>query len=231
MFKAIISSGLLFNPLSIEPLLEENPTTETEKPTVQSIRLVPSDEDLSKEAASKDAIDIQIQCKKGKMRTCLLPFLKKEISEALLQTLKETLSKELLAQNTNFYLVNIPEQDVSKGNLVLVVKPVEVGKIAVLGNKWFSSSSIRRSLGVSPGDAISESDLLNNTAAINRNPFIHTDLILAKGERPGTTDIDVVAKDRFPARFYAGTDNTGSSFSGNERFFTGVNASLDCIAF
>lgn len=193
--------------------------------SIQSIvlreNLVSADESLS-----HNTIDIQLPCNKEELEASLEPFIGLPMTEENLQNLKDQISKTLANQGDGLRLVEIPEQLVANGKLQIIAAPACIDEISICGNRWFSANSIAEALSFYEGDVANEDCLLNTAAWLNRNPFIHTDLVLVPGKVRGTTDIQVLVKDRLPARFYAGTDNTGNSFSGDERFYVGGNFSL-----
>lgn len=160
------------------------------------------------------------------LQTELTQFLDREIDEDLLHEMKETILRYYMREKNAFVSVQIPEQNISAGQVEFVVIPAKLESIQVSGNRWFSSNSIRRSMKLVPGQTIDEQTLGDSAAWINRNPFLHTDVILSPGVQAGTSQVEVVAKDKFPLRIYGGVDNTGNGFSGNNRFFTGFNSSL-----
>lgn len=119
--------------------------------------------------------------------------------------------------------ISIPEQDISDGVVQFVVTEGKLGKVYSKGNKWFKNDRLEESIKLQAGETIA-SDLLNqNLYWLNRNPFRHVDAIYTPGEEEGTTDIELVCKDRFPLRLYTGIDNTGNDVTGNNRFFAGLN--------
>jgi hemolysin activation/secretion protein len=148
------------------------------------------------------------------------------ITKETVQNIKETIEEYFANSGDSLLVVKVPEQKVKDGRILVTVETPKLESISIQGNRWFFNSSIQSALQVNEGDLIQENSLLDSAAWINRNPFIHTELVLSPGSVPNTTHLEVIAKDRFPARVYAGADNTGSSFSGNERFFAGTNISL-----
>lgn len=194
-----------------------------EVPLIESISLSSNKDLLSEE---NDQISISIPCDQEKLKVRLDLFLGRPISEENLQAIKETISQFLASESDSLYLIQIPEQKIENGRIRIVALPVQLDKVSISGNEWFSSHSIQRAINLFPGDVVSEKDLLNQAAWVNRNPFIHTDIVLSPGTQQGYANLETVSTDRFPARFYTGADNTGSSFSGNERFFVGVNGCL-----
>ncbi len=55
------------------------------------------------------------------------------------------------------------------------------------------------------------------------NPFLQSELVYAPGADPGTTDVVIKVRDRFPVRFYASYDDSGNSLTGYDRYTEGFN--------
>jgi len=119
--------------------------------------------------------------------------------------------------------VFVPEQEITQGVVQLMVVEARVGEVRVEGFKWFSEEQIRQAIRLQPGDAIQAGDLLGDIDYINRNPFRFVRPVLQPGKEFGTTDVILEGKDRFPMRFYAGYEDTGSRTTGLERYFAGFN--------
>jgi hemolysin activation/secretion protein len=122
-----------------------------------------------------------------------------------------------------FVLVSTPEQDVTDGVLQLMIQESRLGEVRVEGNRWSSDARLQEYIQLCPGDSIDESYLIKNVSFINRNPFRRVDLVFMAGSSPGTTDVVLATKDRFPIRLYTGTDNTGVQPTGEGRWYTGFN--------
>ncbi len=119
--------------------------------------------------------------------------------------------------------VLVPEQNVSKGVLQLVVVESHVNEITAIGAHHFSNAMIKKQVHLKPGDTINTDILLRDVAWLNRNPFRQTNVTFAPGSKPWTTDVQLVTRDRRALRVYAGADNTGTEFTGYTRLFTGCN--------
>jgi hemolysin activation/secretion protein len=145
------------------------------------------------------------------------------LTERKIAELKRTIMLYYREYHHPFMMVLLPEQDISNGTLQLVIIESRLGKYTVRGNRFFSSHSIERRMSIKPGEQINDKSLLNDIAYLNRNAFHHTSAVFSPGKEPGTTDIDLVTRDRWPYRFYVGGDNTGTTFTGRTRWFTGVN--------
>jgi len=119
--------------------------------------------------------------------------------------------------------VIVPEQEITNGNLQVVLLEAKVGKISVTGNNWFSSNQISDGLSVKPGDPISASQMQGDLDWINQNPFRTSDLVYRPGDQLGQTDLVLKTHDRFPVRFYAGYEDTGNAPTGFDRYLAGFN--------
>lgn len=143
-----------------------------------------------------------------------------------LEKLNEMMKKVVVyfrSQSTPVVDVYVPEQDISGGTVQIVVQEGRVGEIRAEGNEWFASDLIEKQVRVKPGDVIRGDQLAEDVNRMNKNPFRRVDLVLARGEERGETDVVLRTEDRFPLRFYGGYENTGTSDTGEDRYFTGFN--------
>ncbi len=145
----------------------------------------------------------------------------KPLTPELLREIKQVIIRYYRAQNHPVVTVLIPEQDISDGVIEVIIIEGRLGKIVCKGNRWFSDKLIQNFLDIDPGEIITDDTLLTDVTWMNRNPFRRTDILFTPGEEFGTTDVELVTRDRFPLRFYTGGDDTGNEATGNERWFAG----------
>jgi hemolysin activation/secretion protein len=119
--------------------------------------------------------------------------------------------------------VFVPEQSITSGYVQIVVLVSKVEKVEASGAKWFSNDHLRAEVELRPGDEISNRELTSDLNWINRNPFLQSNILMAPGEAPGTTDLMLRTQDRFPLRVYAGFEDSGNQYTGDERILTGFN--------
>ncbi len=119
--------------------------------------------------------------------------------------------------------VFVPEQSITSGFVQIVVVISRVEKVSATGAHWFSNSMLRAEVRLRPEEPISGSQMRSDLAWINRNPFLQSDILMAPGDAPGTTDILLRTQDRFPLRVYAGFEDSGNQYTGNDRVLTGFN--------
>lgn len=119
--------------------------------------------------------------------------------------------------------VLVPEQEVSSGTLQLVVIEGRLGEVLVEGNEYTSKSYLRSQIRTAPGDVITESDLMEDIAWINKNPFRRVDLIYSPGIDYGTTDLILKTQDVRPITGYIAYENSGTEVLGEDRLLAGLN--------
>jgi hemolysin activation/secretion protein len=119
--------------------------------------------------------------------------------------------------------VFVPEQSITSGFVQVVVVISRVEKVEATGAHYFSNEFLRRQVRLHPGEPISGRQLANDVNWINRNPFLQSDVLLAPGNTPGTTDLLLRTQDRIPFRLYAGYEDSGNQFTGDDRILTGFN--------
>ena len=119
--------------------------------------------------------------------------------------------------------VLVPEQNVSGGTVQLLVVEGRLGNVLTEGNKWFTSEQVRSYVRARTGEVIEGAPLLADIAWINQNPFRQVDLVFARGEKAGETDVILRTIDRYPLRVYAGYDDSGNALTGFDRIVAGAN--------
>ena len=148
-------------------------------------------------------------------------FSDQAINRATLQAIKKEIIRYYNEQHQYAVIVEIPEQEVTSGEVVFSVAPAHIHEIVYKGNKWYSEKRVQKRLKVSPGDAIDENRLLNDVAWMNENPFHYTTVTLSPGPTKGSSDLEINTNDRFPLRVYTGANNTGLESTGTNRIYGG----------
>ena len=119
--------------------------------------------------------------------------------------------------------VIVPQQEITNGVIQLVLLEGHVGSVTVSGNRWFSSKELASNVRLQKGDTISSHQLQGDIDWMNSNPFHTSDVVYHPGKGLGETDIVLETKDRFPARFYAGYEDSGNAPTGFDRYEAGFN--------
>lgn len=151
-------------------------------------------------------------------------YLGEPLTLAALESIQQDISRFYLSQNQPLVRVSAPEQDVSTGVLCFVVEEAMAGAVEFCGNRYFTTRQLAKEFRTDPGGPINLETLASDLSWINQNPFRQADVLLKPGIEPQTTDLQILVKDRFPCRFYAGGDNTGTDATSVYRVFGGFNA-------
>ncbi len=153
----------------------------------------------------------------------IAPFLGKKVTLKSLGDLKKAVILYFRGLDYPVVTVTIPEQDITNGFVQVVVTESKVGEIRVEGNLWFSAGRLRNGIRAEKGEAIRGRTMKQDLAWANSNPFRDVNAVYEKGSEPGTTDVVLKVKDRFPMRFYTGYEDSGNNLTGDERWLLGFN--------
>ncbi len=107
--------------------------------------------------------------------------------------------------------------------ILVVVVESKMGNVSITGNKWYSKQTYLDSIRMKSGGPIDADMLVSDLAWLNRNPYRTVNAIYKPGEKPGTTDVELLVQDKFPLTVYTGIDNTGLRGLGLDRAFAGFN--------
>jgi hemolysin activation/secretion protein len=145
----------------------------------------------------------------------LAPFTGKDRDFGDVQRALESLQAAYDRRGLNLVSVALPEQELNKGAVRLVVTQARLGKITVEGNRFHDAANIRASLpalqeGTTP-------DLTRVSASLrvaNENSSKQTTLNLQRGSRDGEVDAILRVADDKPWKVGLTVDNSGSESTG-----------------
>lgn len=166
---------------------------------------------------------INIPSGKENLKKILNKFIGRPITDNLIKNLQQDIYQYYKNKKHPLVAVLIPDQDISLGVLQIRIVEARVGEVIVKGNKWTNISRVKKEIHFSPNEPIDEKLLDQDLYWLNRNPFRQAYVVYSPGKSEGTTNIEVVVKDRMPFRGYVGIDNIGNSITGNTRLYTGIN--------
>jgi hemolysin activation/secretion protein len=116
--------------------------------------------------------------------------------------------------------VLLPEQDITRGVVVLRVVEPRIGKVTVEGNKNFDTANVLRSLPkLKPGTTPNSQDVARNLQLLAEHPAKQTTLLLRAGATDNEVDATVRVTDENPIKYVITADNTRTDATG--RFRTG----------
>ena len=96
-------------------------------------------------------------------------------------------------------LVNIPEQTVESGTVLLEVVESRIRRVRITGNRYYTMERIRNDLpSLAPGSILYLPRLQEELNRLNRGRDLKVAPVLQPGKNPGTIDVELKVVDRLP---------------------------------
>ncbi len=154
----------------------------------------------------------------GQADALLVPYTGKSRDFGDIQKAIETLERAYHALGFTLVTVILPEQEITKGEVLLRVIEPRIKEIKVEGNKNYSRENILSSLPVLRiGEPPLVTDISENFRAANENPARKLALRFTALEKPEDLIASIVVNDQKPLKLSLSGDNTGNSQSGHYR--------------
>ena len=152
-------------------------------------------------------------------------FLGRTITENTIRDLEDAIILYCRQHGRLLVDVILPEQDIGSGLLQVWFLEGKVGNVTVKndGVKWFHDQFIKSSVRLRPAESLDSLALSKDLDWLNNNPFRQVDVVFKPGQSLGTTDVELDVNDRLPFRPYVGYEDSGTRFTGPDRFITGFN--------
>ncbi|WP_420382219.1 ShlB/FhaC/HecB family hemolysin secretion/activation protein [Novosphingobium sp.] len=147
----------------------------------------------------------------------------KPLTFAQLRDITEAVLAAYKAQGAPLVRAVVPQQNIDRGTIQVVVTEFHAGKVSAQGNRWFSDDQVLAPFHISYGDPIFPERMTRALDEDNANPFRHVELVYRPSQDPGHTDIVLMTRDRFPFRPYVSFDNSNARVLGRDRYSVGFN--------
>jgi len=136
---------------------------------------------------------------KIQIEEAVYPFLGPGRTENDVEQARAALEKAFRDKGYQTVAVQIPQQQVSRGVVVLQVVEVKVGQLRVKGSHYFLPSEIKKeATSMSEGTVPDFNEVTKDIVALNQNADRKVTPVLRAGIVPGTVDIDLNVKDSLP---------------------------------
>lgn len=164
----------------------------------------------------------------GRIEQLLAPFTGKTRDFGDVQRALEALEAAYHAQGYNVVTVELPEQELNRGVVLLRVVETKIGRVSVKNNQYFDEANIRRSLpALQEGRTPNLKAVSANLKQGNENPSKQVTLKLQAGEKDDEVDAVLEVKDERIWKAMANVDNTGTEQTGKTHLgFILQNANL-----
>jgi len=134
------------------------------------------------------------------------------------------LLRDLSPRNTQEYLkrgiiaaVFVSPQEITDNTVTLEVVEARMGELRIEEHKYFKKNRLRDFWKIKAEEILRYSRIKKFLDLMNRNPDREVKATLHAGEKPGTTDILLRTKTRFPLHLIYSFDNEGSISTGKYR--------------
>ena len=127
------------------------------------------------------------------------PFLGPGRTREDVEKARAALEEAYKAKGYQTVTVQVPQQQMRRGVVLLQAVEATVGQLRVKGSRYFSLAEIkRRAPSLAPGTVPNFNDVQRDIVALNQLPDRRVTPELRAGVEPGTVDIDLTVKDTFP---------------------------------
>jgi hemolysin activation/secretion protein len=117
----------------------------------------------------------------------------------------------------------VPPQDIKEGSVTLRVVEARMGDLIIQEHgRFFSKDRINYYWNIKPGDVLRYDKMSKSIQFMNKNPDRDVNATLHAGKKPGTTDVIMNVKTKFPVHVFASFDREGSVSTGRERTGLGI---------
>ncbi len=133
------------------------------------------------------------------IETAVYPFLGPGRTKEDVEQARAALEKAYKEKGYETVFVQIPEQQIKGGVITLEVVENKVGRLRVKGSRFFLPSEIKRMApSLAEGRVPNFNEVTRDVVALNQHPDRRVTPELRPGKEPGTVDIDLTVKDKFP---------------------------------
>jgi hemolysin activation/secretion protein len=153
----------------------------------------------------------------GYFRSIYEPYVNKNVSWQDIETITENIRAEYKKRGYLTTNVYIPEQNVVGGKIEIRILEGTVGEIKIEGNKWFSEKLIKKYFHAKKNEILNVFKLSRDLLRLNQNSDLEVKTVIGAGKDPGSSDITLKVKDKFPYHAGGAFDNQGTRLVGKLR--------------
>jgi hemolysin activation/secretion protein len=197
-------------------------------PKLNGLIIVGSDSEVKKEGVpAMTGLEVRnVPLLKGKdFPAVVAPYLGQPMSQNKIKDLEDDIVLYCRGKNHPLVDVILLDQSVNNGVLQLWLLEGKIGKVTIQheGRKWFNDEQILSQIQLRTNSTLDVGVLQTDLDWVNRNPFREVDAQFKQGEKLGQSDVVLQVRDQLPLRVYGGYENTGTKFTGEDRFVAGFN--------
>lgn len=146
----------------------------------------------------------------------LEPYIGQPLTVSGLQEIKLIAQKIYDQRSSALIRVILPEQEISNGEVLLMVVAARVGKVDAAERR------AQRLFRLQTGDVLDRQTVVDDLDWLSRPSRKTASVLLRSGENPGETDINLVVDKEGPWRLFSSWDNYGVEILGKDRWTFGA---------
>ena len=136
---------------------------------------------------------------KGEVEEAVYPFLGPGRGPEDVEQARAALEKAFREKGYQTVSVQVPDQDARHGVVMLQVVEAPVGRLRVRDSRYISLSRIKKDApSLAEGTVPDFNQVTRDIVALNQLPDRQVTPSLRAGVEPGTVDVDLTVKDKFP---------------------------------
>jgi hemolysin activation/secretion protein len=202
-----------------ERLLREKIEKEKEEPVIEEpvpevVPPAPAEKIFIKKINVKGATLLS----QKEIEEIILPFENKELTLRQMQKVVNLITDAYRRQGYVTSRAYLPPQKIKESILEIRVIEGITGEIDIKGNRYFRTSLLEKKITLKKGEVFNYNILREDLRRINEHPDRRCRAVLMAGKEPGTTDIILEVKDRFPVHIGFEWDNFGSRYIEKDRY-------------
>jgi hemolysin activation/secretion protein len=158
------------------------------------------------------------------VETAVYPHLGPRRTAADVENARAALEKAYRDKGYQTVTVEVPPQEPKRGIVKLRVVENTVGRLRVRGSRYFSIAQIKKAIpSLAEGTVVDFNQVTKELVALNQLPDRQITPSLKPGVEPGTVDIDLTVKDKFPLHGNVELNNRYSADTTELRVSGGIN--------
>jgi hemolysin activation/secretion protein len=169
-----------------------------------------------------------------KIQKLVSPYEGRELSLEDFRNIADLITTEYRKEGYVTSIAYIPPQKIEDKTLRIDVAEGIVGDITLAGNKHFSNKLLLRYVDLKRNELFNYDVLRENISYINEHPDRNANVILARGEGRGETDINIQVQDRLPIHAILAYNNYNSRYVNRNKYLMELKANnvfgLDHVA-
>ena len=135
----------------------------------------------------------------GDVDTAVYRYLGKSRTPEDVDKARAALEKAYHEKGYQTVSVSVPPQSVARGVIVLQVSEVPVGRVRVKGSRFYDIEKIKKMApSLAEGSVPNFNDVQRDLIALNQSGDRQITPALSAGAVPGTVDVELIVKDKFP---------------------------------